>query len=97
MKYVHIKIEELREEKGISKEKICKALNLQRGNLNKYCRDGFKRIDANLLIKLCDFFDCEISDLLEIKDKPEAAPQPEAGILYPIRRKRTNHTDSEEN
>lgn len=55
------------EEKGISKTKICKALDLQRGNFNKYCRDDFKRIDANLIIKLCDYFNCEISDLLEIR------------------------------
>ena len=95
MKYVHIKIEELRKEKNISKEKICKALNLQRGNLNKYCRDDFKRIDANLIIKLCEFFDCGISDLLEIRDEPETAPQPEPGILYPIRRKRKDYTDAE--
>lgn len=92
MKYVHIKIEELREEKNISKEKICKALNLQRGNLNKYCRDGFKRINANLIIKLCEFFDCGISDLLEIRDEPETAPQPEIGILRPVRRKRNDHS-----
>ena len=95
MKYVHIKIEELRNEKGISKEKICRALNLQRGNLNKYCRDGFKRIDANLLIKLCDFFDCGISDLLEIRDEPETAPQPETGLLQPVRRKHSSHTGNE--
>ena len=79
-KYVHIKIPEMLSEKGISKTKICKDLDLQRGNLNKYCKDDFKRIDAKLLIKLCDYFECGISDLLEIKEKPD-------GILEPVRKR----------
>lgn len=66
-KCLHIRITELLEEKGISKTKIYKELDLQRGNLNKYCRDEFQRIDAKLIIKLCEYFQCGISDLLEIR------------------------------
>ena len=60
---------ELLQEKNISKTKICKDLNLQRGNFNKYCRDDFQRIDTNLIIKLSDYFQCSLSELLEIKEK----------------------------
>lgn len=67
MEHVHIKIMELLQEKGISKNQICKDLNIPRGNSNRYCRDEFQRIDANLLLKLCKYFNCEIEDLLEIK------------------------------
>ena len=67
-KHLHMRIVELLKEKGISKTKICKDLDLQHGNLNKYCRDDFKRIDANLILKLCNYFQCEISDLLEIRN-----------------------------
>ena len=67
MKHVHLKIVELLHERGISKNQICKDLNIPRGNFNRYCRDEFQRIDANLLLKLCKYFDCEIEDLLEIK------------------------------
>lgn len=67
MEHVHIKIMELLQERGISKNQICKDLNIPRGNFNRYCRDEFQRIDANLLLKLCKYFDCEIEDLLEIK------------------------------
>ena len=67
MKHVHIKIMELLQEKGISKNQICKDLNIPRGNFNRYCRDEFQRIDANLLLKLCKYFDCGIEELLEIK------------------------------
>lgn len=67
MEHVHIKIMDLLQERGISKNQICKDLNIPRGNFNKYCRDEFQRIDANLLLKLCKYFNCEIEDFLEIK------------------------------
>ena len=67
MKYVHIRLLELLEENKISKTRICKDLDLQRSNFNRYCRDDFQRVDCNLMIKLCDYFDCKIEDLLEIK------------------------------
>ncbi len=70
MKYIHIRLNELLEENGISKNRICKDLDQQRGNFNRYCRDDFQRIDANLIIRLCDYFGCTISDLLEIREKP---------------------------
>lgn len=67
MEHVHIKIMELLQERGISKNQICKDLNIPRGNFNRYCRDEFQRIDANLLLKLCKYFNCGIEELLEIK------------------------------
>lgn len=69
MKYVHIRIEELLNERKISKNRICKDLDLQRGNFNRYCRDEFQRIDTNLILKLCDYLQCSISELLEIREK----------------------------
>lgn len=66
MERLHIRIIELLEERGISKNQICKDLDLPRGNFNRYCRDDFQRIDANLVLKLCKYFDCEIKDLLVI-------------------------------
>ncbi len=67
MEHIHFKIMELLQERGISKNQICKDLNIPRGNFNRYCRDEFQRIDANLLLKLCKYFDCGIEELLEIK------------------------------
>ena len=65
-KYVHIRINELLEERRISKNRTCKDLDLARGNFNRYCRDEFQRIDVNLILKLCDYLKCDISDLIEI-------------------------------
>ena len=69
MAHIHMRIMELLEEQGISKNKICKDLDLPRGNFNKYCRDDFQRIDANLIIKLCRYLSCDIKDLLVIVDE----------------------------
>jgi len=71
MKYLHMRITELLAERGISKTRICKDLDLQRGNFNRYCRDEFQRIDAALIIKLCEYLDCDISDLLELQEKED--------------------------
>ena len=69
MKYLHLRIVELLQENKISKTRICKDLDLQRGNFNRYCRDDFQRVDANLIIKLCDYFGCNVEELLEIREK----------------------------
>ena len=69
MEYLHMRIVELLKENEISKTKICKDLDLQRGNFNRYCRDDYQRIDANLVIKLCRYFNCSVGDLMEIREK----------------------------
>lgn len=67
---LHLRINELLQERNISKNNICRDLDLPRGNFNRYCRDDFQRIDANLLCKLCDYFACDIADLLEYRKEP---------------------------
>ena len=71
MKYLHIRLEELLAERGLSKKKVCSALDIERTNFNRYYRDEFQRIDANLIIKLCEYFDCEVGDLFEIRENTD--------------------------
>ena len=67
--HLHIKINDLLCERKISKNTICRDLDIPRPNFNRYCRDEFQRIDANLICKLCDYFECEVGDLIEyVKD-----------------------------
>ena len=61
-----MRINELLEERKISKNKICKDLDLARGNFNRYCRDEFQRIDTTFILKLCDYLRCDISELIQI-------------------------------
>ena len=55
MKYGHLElhIEELLKEKGISKNTICKELDIPRSNFNRYCRNEFQRLDACIFRKNC--------------------------------------------
>lgn len=62
---VKMNIEKLLEKAGISKNKICKDLDLPRPNFNKYCRNQFQRIDANLIAKLCFYLDCTVDELIK--------------------------------
>lgn len=66
MNYGHLelRIEALLKERGISKNTICKELDIPRANFNRYCRNDFQRIDANLICKLCTYLNCEIEDLI---------------------------------
>ena len=61
---VKMRIEKILKEKGISKNQICKDLDLPRGNFNRYCRNDFQRIDAALLCKLCWYLKVELSELI---------------------------------
>ena len=59
-----LRIEEILKEKGISKNQICKDLDIPRSNFNRYCRDEFQRMDASLICKLCYYLDVDIADLI---------------------------------
>lgn len=64
---VIFKIDQVLEEKNISKNKLEKEANLQRTQLNSYCNNKVKRIDLITLAKICYVLDCEIEDIMEYK------------------------------
>ena len=69
MKYgsLHMRINEILEENGISKNKIYKDLDIPRTNFSKHCRDGVTRLDTGLICKLCWYFGITIGNLIEYK------------------------------
>ena len=67
MGYVEIKLESFLEEKGVSKNKVCAACELQRTQLNNYCKNKVTRVDLAIMARLCEYLGCEISDLLEYR------------------------------
>lgn len=66
MNYGHLelRIEEYLKERGISKNRICKEMDIPRSNFNRYCRNEFQRLETNLICKLCDYFECEVNELI---------------------------------
>lgn len=69
MKYVYMRLPELLSEKGISRAKLCRDLNLQRTNVNRYYNNKSQRYDCEFLARICEYLDCDISELLELKEK----------------------------
>ena len=67
---ITLSIEKIIAAKGISKNKICRELDIPRTNFNRYCRNEFQRLDAGLLCKLCYFLEIDIGDLLKY-EKPK--------------------------
>ena len=62
---IKIKLDELIEDKGISKNKLSHRAEMQRSQINHYCNNTITRLDIDVLSRLCTALDCGISDLLE--------------------------------
>jgi len=64
---VIFKIDQVLEEKKISKNKLEKEAKLQRTQLNSYCNNKVRRIDLATIAKICYVLDCDIEDIMEYK------------------------------
>ncbi|EOS27077.1 hypothetical protein C806_00670 [Lachnospiraceae bacterium 3-1] len=61
---LELHINELLAERGISKNQICKDLDIPRPNFNRYCKNEFQRLDAGLICKLCHYLNIEVGELI---------------------------------
>lgn len=67
MRKIRLKVDALRIEKKISKNKLAQRAEMERTQLNKYLNNEVRLIDLNVLSRLCEALQCEnISDILEI-------------------------------
>ncbi|MCI8404487.1 MAG: helix-turn-helix transcriptional regulator [Clostridia bacterium] len=62
---VIITLEEYRLKHNISKNKLAINANVQRTQLQKYLSNDVARIDLGVLARICDYLECEISDILK--------------------------------
>ena len=62
---IKIKLEELIKEKGISKNKLSHKAEMQRTQINNYCKNKITRLDTDVLARICTVLECGIDDLLE--------------------------------
>jgi len=62
---IRINLDQLIEQKGISKNKLCHKAELQHTQLNNLCKNKTTRLDTDVLARICTALDCEIGDLLE--------------------------------
>lgn len=51
-------------ENKISKNRLAEKANLQRTQLNSYCKNNIKRPDLDVLARICYALDCDLSDII---------------------------------
>lgn len=62
---IRIKLDELIQKAGISKNKLSHRAEMQRSQINHYCNNEITRLDIDVLARICTVLECRIEDLLE--------------------------------
>lgn len=62
---IHIKLAQLIDARGISKNKLSHRAEMQRTQINNYCNNKITRLDIDVLARICTILECDIADLLE--------------------------------
>ena len=62
---IQIKLDEMIEKQNISKNKLAHRAEMQRTQLNQFCKGTVTRLDTAVLARLCCALNCKIEDLLE--------------------------------
>lgn len=69
MSKIYIDLENVLKEKNVSKNKLCIHCNLQRTQLNKYCKNIITRVDLAILGRMCAYLNCTPNDILKFKEE----------------------------
>jgi putative transcriptional regulator len=69
MKTLHCRLAVLMVERNprLTQREVAKEAGLSLGTINKLYNDNFDRIDRRTAESLCNYFGCEIEDLLKLK------------------------------
>ena len=62
--YIKINLEQKIKEKGMSKNKFANFTQMQRTQLNNYCKGNIQRVDLTILARICEVLDCPVGDIL---------------------------------
>jgi len=66
---VDIVLDRYLKKNNISRSSLTRKTGLQYSQILRYCRNDIQKMDLNILGKLCDVLNCEITDILELKSK----------------------------
>ena len=62
---IKIKLDELIKKSGMSKNKLSHKAEMQRTQINNYCKNNITRLDTDVLARICTVFNCKIEDVIE--------------------------------
>lgn len=63
--HINIKLNEVLEASGLSKNKLCQRAEIQHTQLNRYCNNDISLLDIDVLARMCTVLNCKIEDVLE--------------------------------
>lgn len=63
--YIKFKLTTILENKNLSKNQLSFKAEIQRGQINKYCKGEVTRLDFNVLCRLCCALNCGIDEIIE--------------------------------
>ncbi len=61
---VYINLEELIEERGISKTQLSYSAKISHTQINRFCKGDAIRINFSTIARLCTILGCKVSDLI---------------------------------
>ena len=65
--YYLFKLEQVLEDKHISKNKIMRDTNTDFKVLKRLWRGDLSKLDMTIIDRLCNYLDCEMTDIIEYK------------------------------
>lgn len=74
MAEIRICLDQILQEKNISRYALAKAVGVQYQTIDKYYKNRITRYDKDLILKICLALDCTPGDLIQLKDKKKDAP-----------------------
>ena len=63
----YFKLGNILDEKNISKNKLSQDTETDYKVITRYINGDLTRLDINILERLCNYLDCDISDIIELK------------------------------
>lgn len=67
---------ERKENRRISSSEVARAINVAPNTVSSWIRNEVTKIEAHVLIGLCDYFKCKIEDLIyieQVEETPETS------------------------
>ena len=64
-KVYSVDIEPIMKEKGISKNSLCRMTGIAYNALQRYCKSEIKRVDLDVISRICEALECDIEDIIK--------------------------------